>query len=62
MQLPRMFVLRRVECVASPPDPKNGWGGDKSRAKMIFPGLPKDEDTDNVIAHLKQFGAGGKKS
>jgi hypothetical protein len=62
MQLPRMFVLRRIECVASPPDPKNGWAGDKSDAKMIFPGLPKDEDINNVIAHLKQFGAVGKKS
>ena len=30
--------------------------------KMIFPGLPKDEDVDNVIAYLKQFGADGKKS
>jgi cytochrome c len=30
--------------------------------KMIFPGLPKDEDIDNVIAYLKQFGADGKKS
>jgi cytochrome c len=29
---------------------------------MIFPGLPKDEDIDNVIAYLKQFGADGKKS
>jgi cytochrome c len=30
--------------------------------KMIFPGLPKDEDIDNVIAYLKQFGPDGKKS
>ena len=30
--------------------------------KMIFPGLPKAEDIDNVIAYLKQFGADGKKS
>jgi cytochrome c len=30
--------------------------------KMIFPGVPKDEDIDNVIAYLKQFGADGKKS
>jgi cytochrome c len=29
--------------------------------KMIFPGLPKDDDIDNVIAFLKQFGADGKK-
>jgi len=29
--------------------------------KMIFPGLPKDEDIDNVIAYLKQFGPDGKK-
>jgi cytochrome c len=29
---------------------------------MIFPGLPKDEDIDNVIAYLKQLGADGKKS
>ena len=33
-----------------------------SGTKMIFPGLPKDEDIDNVIAYLKQFGADGKKS
>jgi len=33
-----------------------------SGTKMIFPGLPKDEDIDNVIAYLKQFGAEGKKS
>jgi cytochrome c2 len=30
--------------------------------KMIFPGLPKDEDIDDVIAYLEQFGADGKKS
>jgi cytochrome c len=30
--------------------------------KMIFPGLTKDEDIDNVIVYLKQFGADGKKS
>jgi cytochrome c len=30
--------------------------------KMIFPGLPKDEDIDNVIAFLKQYGPDGKKS
>ena len=29
--------------------------------KMIFPGLSKDEDIDNVIAYLKQFGPDGKK-
>jgi cytochrome c len=29
--------------------------------KMIFPGLTKDEDIDNVIAYLKQFGPDGKK-
>jgi cytochrome c len=29
--------------------------------KMIFPGLPKEEDVDNVIAYLKQFGPDGKK-
>ena len=29
--------------------------------KMIFPGLPKDEDIDNVIAYIKQFGPDGKK-
>src|ERR1700755_1499598 len=29
--------------------------------KMIFPGLPKEEDIDNVIAYLKQFGPDGKK-
>jgi cytochrome c len=30
--------------------------------KMIFPGLSKESDIDNVIAYLKQFGADGKKS
>jgi cytochrome c len=30
--------------------------------KMIFPGLTKEDDIDNVIAYLKQFGADGKKS
>jgi cytochrome c len=30
--------------------------------KMIFPGLTKDDDIDNVVAYLKQFGADGKKS
>ena len=30
--------------------------------KMIFPGLTKDDDIDNVIAYLKQYGADGKKS
>lgn len=29
--------------------------------KMAFPGLPKDDDIDNVIAYLKQFGPDGKK-
>jgi len=29
--------------------------------KMIFAGIPKDEDIDNVIAYLKQFGPDGKK-
>jgi cytochrome c len=29
--------------------------------KMAFPGLPKDEDIDNIIAFLKQFGPDGKK-
>jgi cytochrome c len=29
---------------------------------MIFPGLTKQEDIDNVIAYLKQFGPDGKKS
>lgn len=30
--------------------------------KMIFPGLPMEQDIDNVIAYLKQFGADGNKS
>jgi cytochrome c len=30
--------------------------------KMIFPGLTKDGDIDDVITYLKQFGADGKKS
>jgi cytochrome c len=30
--------------------------------KMLFPGLTKEADIDNVIAYLKQFGADGKKS
>jgi cytochrome c len=30
--------------------------------KMIFAGLPKDQDIDDVIAYLKQFGPDGKKS
>jgi cytochrome c len=29
--------------------------------KMIFPGLPNDQDISNVIAYLKQFGPDGKK-
>jgi cytochrome c len=29
---------------------------------MIFPGLTKEDDIDNVIAYLKQHGADGKKS
>jgi cytochrome c len=29
--------------------------------KMVFPGLPNDQDVDNVIAYLKQFGPDGKK-
>jgi cytochrome c len=29
--------------------------------KMIFPGLPNDDDISNVIAYLKQFGPDGKK-
>ena len=29
--------------------------------KMLFPGLTKPEDIDNVIAYLKQFGPDGKK-
>jgi cytochrome c len=30
--------------------------------KMIFAGLPKDQDIDDLIAYLKQFAADGKKS
>jgi cytochrome c len=30
--------------------------------KMLFPGLTKESDIDNVIAYLKQFGPDGKKS
>jgi cytochrome c len=30
--------------------------------KMVFPGLPSDEDIANVISYLKQFGPDGKKS
>ena len=29
--------------------------------KMIFAGLPKEEDRDNLVAYLAQFGADGKK-
>jgi cytochrome c len=29
--------------------------------KMVFPGLPSDEDIANVISYLKQFGPDGKK-
>ena len=29
--------------------------------KMIFAGLPKDTDIDNLLAYLQQFGAEGKK-
>ncbi|HTV34531.1 MAG TPA: cytochrome c family protein [Methylocella sp.] len=29
--------------------------------KMIFAGLPKEADRDNLIAYLSQFGADGKK-
>ena len=28
---------------------------------MVFPGLRSDQDIDNVIAYLKQFGPDGKK-
>jgi cytochrome c len=30
--------------------------------KMVFPGLPKEEDIQNVIAYLKTFNADGKKA
>ncbi|MBV8848372.1 MAG: cytochrome c family protein [Methylobacteriaceae bacterium] len=29
--------------------------------KMIFAGLPKDTDIDNVLAYIEQFGPDGKK-
>ncbi len=29
--------------------------------KMIFPGLQKDSEIDDIVAYLKQFGADGKK-
>ena len=29
--------------------------------KMVFPGLPSDDDVANLIAYLKQFGPDGKK-
>ena len=29
--------------------------------KMIFAGLPKDTDRDNLVAYLAQFGSDGKK-
>ncbi len=29
--------------------------------KMVFAGLPKEEDVDNLLAFLKQFGPDGKK-
>lgn len=29
--------------------------------KMIFAGLPKESDRDNLVAYLAQFGADGKK-
>lgn len=29
--------------------------------KMVFPGLSSEQDIDNVIAYLKQFGPDGKK-
>jgi cytochrome c len=30
--------------------------------KMLFPGLSKEKDIDDVIAYLRQFGLDGKKS
>jgi len=30
--------------------------------KMLFPGLSKEKDVDDVMAYLKQFGPDGKKS
>ena len=38
-------------------DPKGVVPG----TKMVFPGLQSDQDIDNVIAFLKQFGPDGKK-
>ena len=29
--------------------------------KMVFPGLQSEQDIDNVIAYLKEFGPDGKK-
>jgi cytochrome c len=29
--------------------------------KMIFAGLPKEDDRDNLVTYLAQFGTGGKK-
>ncbi|MGH6841934.1 MAG: c-type cytochrome, partial [Methylocella sp.] len=29
--------------------------------KMVFAGLPKEDDRDNLVAYLAQFGADGKK-
>ena len=29
--------------------------------KMLFAGLPKDQEIEDVIAHLKQFGSDGKR-
>ena len=28
---------------------------------MVFPGLQSEQDIDNIIAYLKQFGPDGKK-
>jgi cytochrome c len=33
----------------------------KAGTKMIFAGLPKDTDIDNLLAYLQQFGPDGKK-
>ena len=38
-------------------DPKGVVPG----TKMVFPGLQSDQDVDNIIAYLKQFGPDGKK-
>lgn len=38
-------------------DPKGVVPG----TKMVFPGLQAEQDIDNVIAYLKQFGPDGKK-